>query len=91
MRGLKILVVVMGLLIVGGTLTLVLLIVQRVGGAAGSGRWEMALDQPEGTRIAGIAAAEGGLGIWVARPDGDRVLLVEPRSGRVTGEVRLGR
>jgi hypothetical protein len=90
-RGLKILVVVMGLLIVGGTLTLLLLIVQRVGGTGESARWEMALDQPEGTRIAGIAAAEGGLGIWVARPDGDRVLLVEPRGGRLIGEVRLGR
>ena len=47
--------------------------------------------QHRGQESAGIAAAEGGLGIWVARPDGDRVLLVEPRRGRVIGEVRLGR
>ena len=93
-RALKILVVVMGVLIVAGTLTLVMLIVQRVGGAghsAPSGRWEAALDQPEGSRIAGIAAAEGALAIWVARPDGERILLLDPQRGRVAGEVRLGR
>jgi len=81
----------MGVLIVGGTVTLVALIVQRVGGVTGPGHWEAALDQPEGSRIAGIAAAEGALAVWVARPDGERILLLDPRRGRVAGEVRLGR
>jgi Family of unknown function (DUF6476) len=95
-RALKALVVVMGVLIVGGTVALVAVVVQRAGGGGfagrGSARLEVALEQPEGSRIAGIAAAEGGaLGVWVARPDGDRVLLVDPRRGRVAGEIRLGR
>lgn len=83
----------MGVLIVFGTVALVVVAVQRVGGAGGgSARLDLALDQPEGSRIAGIAAADGGtLGVWVARPDGDRVVLVDPRRGRVAGEIRLGR
>jgi hypothetical protein len=81
----------MGVLIVVGSVTLVTLLVQRVGGAGGSARWEVALEQPEGARIAGVAAAEGGIAIWVQRPDGDRIMLVEPQRGRVLGEIRPGR
>ena len=96
MRALKALVIGMGVLIVAGTVTLVAMIVQRAGGVAGGGqpaRLDLALDQPEGSRIAGIAPAEGNtLGVWVARPDGDhRVVLVDTRRGRVAGEIRLGR
>ncbi len=95
MRALKALVIGMGVLIVAGTVALVAVVVQRAGGVAGGGgsaRLEFSLNQPEGSRIAGIAAAEGGtLGVWVARPDGDRVVLVDPRRGRVAGEIRLGR
>ncbi len=89
----------MGVLIVGGTVALVAVVVQRAGGFSGrssgggqAARLGLALDQPEGSRIAGIAAAEGGaIGVWVARPDGDRVVLVDTRRGRVAGEIRLGR
>ncbi|WP_368040514.1 DUF6476 family protein [Roseicella sp. DB1501] len=90
MRALKVLVVVMGVLIVAGTVTLALLLVQRVGGAASSGRWEVALGQPEGTRITGLAASEGGIGLLLARPDGERVVVVDPKRGRVIGEIRPG-
>ena len=95
MRALKALVIGMGVLIVAGTVTLVAVVVQRagaIGGGVGPARLDVALDQPEGSRIAGIAAAEGGaLGVWVARPDGDRVVLVDAKRGRVAGEIRLGR
>jgi hypothetical protein len=87
-RALKVLVVGMGVLIVVGTVTLVVLVVQRAG--AGAAAPNLALRQPEGTRIAGIAAAEGRIALWVQRPDGERVLLVDPRSGRAAGEIRLG-
>jgi hypothetical protein len=90
-RALKVLVVVMGVLIVGGTVALAVLLVQRMGGPAAGARWEAALEQPEGTRIAGIATTEQGIGVWVTRPDGDRVLVVDPRRGRVVGEIRPGR
>lgn len=92
MRALKILVVVMGVLIVAGTVTLVAVVVQRAGGLAGGGaRQAVALDQPAGTRIAGIAGLDQVLAVWVQRPDGsEAVLLVDPRRGRVTGEVSPG-
>ncbi len=80
----------MGVLIVVGTVTLVTLVVQRAGGGlAGAGRLDLALDQPEGARIAGVTGADGAVAIWVQRPDGDRVVMVDPKRGRVTGEVRL--
>ncbi len=80
----------MGVLIVGGTLALAVLLVQRAGGPGSSGRWETALGQPEGARVAGVAAAEGGIAVWVTRQDGDRVLVLEPKRGRVIGEIRTG-
>lgn len=81
----------MGVLIVGGTVTLVTLLVQRSMGNGAAAGWRVALDQPEGARIAGVAAGEGGIGIWVQRPDGDRVLVVDPKRGAVVGDIRLGR
>jgi hypothetical protein len=47
------------------------------------------LGQPEGSRIGGIASAEGRVAVWVLRPDGERVLLLDGRSGRVVGDVRV--
>jgi hypothetical protein len=105
---LKALVIGMGVLIVAGTVTLVVLLVQRAGGArvAPEARvvasvapeagvplqgWAapVVLGQPEGSRIGGVANAGGALAVWVVRPDGDRVVLVDPASGRRVGEVRL--
>jgi hypothetical protein len=86
---LKWLVTVMGVLIVAGTVTLAVLLVQRLGGAAGEAATAPAhLGQPAGTRILSVATAEGRLAVLVARPDGERVLLVDPRRGRVLGELR---
>jgi len=85
----------MGVLIVVGTVTLVVLVVQRAGGlgAGGAARTELSLGQPVGTRIAGMAPVEAaggqGLAVWVRRPDGsEAILLVDPRRGRVAGEIR---
>ncbi len=92
MAALKALVIGMGVLIVAGTVTLVVLIVQR-SGVGPDGRAGVAagasLGEPEGSRIGGIAATAGAVAIWVVRPDGDRVVLVDPANGRRTGEVRL--
>jgi hypothetical protein len=107
---LKALVIGMGVLIVAGTVTLVVLLVQRanvassppaarVAAVAPEFRGErgapelraesIVLGEPAGSRIGGIAAAGGALAIWVVRPDGDRVVLVDPASGRRSGEIRL--
>ncbi len=37
-----------------------------------------------GEHVAGIAAAGGDVAVWVTGPDGDRVLLVDPRTGAAT-------
>lgn len=87
MRFLKALVIVMGVLIVGGTVTLVALVVQRAGGPSTAFN-AASLGQPAGTRIAGIAGAEKTIAIWVVRPDGERVLFFDPAHGRVVGEAR---
>ena len=101
MAALKALVIGMGVLIVAGTVTLVVLLVQRANAPAPSRVAAVAsvvpefrgeailLGQPEGSRIGGIAAAGGAIAIWVQRPDGDRVVLVDPASGRRSGEIRL--
>ncbi|MFC4166601.1 DUF6476 family protein [Teichococcus aestuarii] len=98
MRGLKILVVVMGVMIIVATVALVVALVQRMNSAAGgvangiaSGvSTDLALRQPPGSRIGQIAVLDGRLAVWVERPDGARILLVDPRGGRVAGEIRLG-
>ncbi|MEI6159455.1 MAG: DUF6476 family protein [Roseococcus sp.] len=90
MRALKFLVVAMGVLIVAGTVTLVVLIVQRAGGSSGASLPPMSLNLPAGSRIMGIAGAKDHFAVHVQRPDGDRILLLDPRSGRVVGEVIPG-
>jgi hypothetical protein len=88
-RALTILVAVMGVMIVAGTVALAVAIVQRLGSTAEAPVLAGSLGQPEGSRIGGIASAEGRVAVWVLRPDGERVLLLDGRSGRVVGEVRV--
>ncbi|MGG5809006.1 DUF6476 family protein [Falsiroseomonas sp. CW058] len=87
-RALTWIVVVMGVLIVAGTVTLVALLVQRSGGRGESPLALQHLGQPAGTRILSVGGAEGRIAVLVARPDGERVLLVDPARGRVVGELR---
>jgi hypothetical protein len=87
---LKALVIGMGVLIVAGTVTLAILLVQRLGAPAPGGRdATVSLGQPEGARISGIAATDRALAIWVSRPDGERVILLDPAGLRRIGEIRL--
>ncbi len=91
MGALKVLVALMGVLIVAGTVTLVVLIVQRTGGGGdAAARLDVALRQPAGSSIGGVTAVEGRLAVWVRRADGDRVVLVDARRGTIVGEMRLG-
>ncbi|WP_248710535.1 DUF6476 family protein [Sediminicoccus sp. KRV36] len=91
MRALKFLVVAMGVLIVAGTVTLVVLLVQRAGGGgAGASLPPMSLNLPAGSRILGVAGAGERFAVHVQRPDGDRILLLDAQTGRVVGEVIPG-
>lgn len=94
MRALKILVVVMGVMIVFGTLTLGVLIFRRVG-ATGDGASAAALlrqmDEPSGTAIAAIALSPDRLAIHLHGGGPDRVLLVDPRNGATVARIALSR
>lgn len=86
MGALKALVIGMGVLIVAGTVTLVVLLIQRAGGGA-SRALDVAAMLPAGNRILGIAGVEGRLAVWVEGPEGARVLLLDGQ-GRQVGEIR---
>ncbi len=75
----------MGVLIVAGTVTLVVLLIKRAGGPARAP--DVALDLPAGNRIMGIAGVDGRLAIWLDGPEGARILLLDG-TGRRVGELR---
>lgn len=90
MGGLKVAVLVMGVLIVGGTITLVALLAQRM--SSGGGTIASAvLDEPIGTRIAGASAAPDRLAVQLQGGGPDRVVVLDTRTGRVLGRVGLAR
>ncbi|MCX8135316.1 MAG: DUF6476 family protein [Roseococcus sp.] len=88
MQALKVLVVAMGVLIVAGTVTLAVLIVQRASGRDGARSLPpIDLDLPPGSRILSVAGAGERFAILVQRPDGERLLILDARSGRVVGQA----
>lgn len=99
MRALKVLTIVMGVMILAGTGVLVAVIAHRVSAPA-SGRVPAAgdaaplalvLNEPAGTRIAGIAAVGDRLAVQLQGGGADRVVLIDPRSGAVAGRITLAR
>lgn len=96
MRALKIAVIVMGVLIVAGTVVLIVGVARRSGTptvtVAGLPALVTAvLEEPEGTHIAGIAAVQDRLAVQLQGGGGDRVVLVDPRTGAVAGRISLAR
>jgi hypothetical protein len=95
MRALKIAVIVMGVLIVAGTAALVVGVVRRNSGSAmpfAAGLpavIDAVLQEPPGTRIAGIAAMQERLAVQLQGGGVDRVVLIDPRSGAVVGRISL--
>jgi hypothetical protein len=90
MRALLTAVIVMGVLIVGGTIALGVLVAKRLAGPPAAGA-HASLDEPPGTRIAGIAAVKDGLALNLQGAGPDRVVIVDPSSGRVTARIGLAR
>jgi hypothetical protein len=96
MRGLKVLTIVMGVLIVGGTVLLAVVLAGRMGGGAHSilasaPPAAVVLDEPAGTRIAGIAGAGDRLALRLQGGGPDRVVLIDPHSGATVGHIALAR
>lgn len=65
LRALKIVVVVMGVLIVVGTVAMAVAIANRVAGPSGSASGPVRLIEPEGSRIAAIAASDGVVAVHI--------------------------
>jgi hypothetical protein len=94
MRALKVAVVVMGVLIVLGTVGLVVGIARRSAApsvAALPASVSAVLDEPAGTHIAGIAAVRDRLAVQLQGGGADRVVLIDPASGAVSGRISLAR
>ncbi len=92
MRALKIAVAVMGVLIVAGTVALVVGVVRRGPGPSAAAlppAVTAVLQEPEGTRITGIAAVQDRLALQLQGGGGDRVVLVDVRTGAVAGRITL--
>jgi hypothetical protein len=95
LRALKIAVIVMGVLIVGGTIALIGEVVRRsIAPAAPFGAGlpavvEAVLQEPPGTRIAGIGMLADRLAVQLQGGGVDRIVLIDPRSGAVVGRISL--
>jgi hypothetical protein len=90
MRALMILVVAMGVLIVAGVVGLVGVVASRVAARRPAEAVAVLLDEPAGTRIAGIAAVADGLALQLQGGGADRVVVVDPRL-HVVGRLGLAR
>lgn len=90
MRALKFVVIAMGVLIIGATIALVVLVVQRVSGPGGAAA-SAVLDEPPGTRIASAATSGDWMVLQLQGGGADRVVVLDPRTGRVLSRVALAR
>ncbi|MBV9786044.1 MAG: hypothetical protein JO264_19760 [Acidisphaera sp.] len=90
MRALQIATVVMGVLIVAGTIGLFVVIGHRIT-ARGTPGATLVLDEPAGTRIAAASISGDRLVVQLAGGGPDRVVLLDPHALRVLGHVSLAR
>jgi hypothetical protein len=79
----------MGVLIVAGVATVAVTILHRMGGGVPHAVAGGVLDEPAGTRIVGASAFGKGLAVVLQGGGPDRVVLVDPASGRTLGAIRL--
>ena len=86
-RGLMAAVIVMGVLIVLGVATLAVTIVRRLSAPASQSL--QPLNEPPGTRLQSIAAAGDRLAVLLTGGGPDRVILLDPRTGQITGRLSL--
>ena len=90
MRGLVVAVTVMGVLIVLGVGTIAVTIVHRLGGPTVMSAAPV-LDEPAGTHMTQITSSGDRLAVLLSGGGPDRVVLIDPRTGHVTGRVGLAR
>ena len=83
----------MGVLILLGTTVVILTIAHRMTGprARPERTISLHLDEPAGTRIGGIAGAGDRVAVELQGGGTDRIVLIDPDTGAVTGRITLGR
>ncbi len=82
----------MGVLILLGTTVLIVTIVRRASVPAAPGpAFTRRLDAAPGSTIIGVAGAGGRIAVALHGDGPDRVVLIDPRDGRMAGQVVLGR
>ena len=100
MRALKIATVVMGVLIVLGTTGLVIILAKRgmkpaapapVTALTPSTMYNVRLEEPAGTAIAGVSALGDRVAVRLSGGGPDRVVVMDPATGAVTGRISLSR
>jgi len=89
MRVLTALTVGMGVLILIGTTVLVVTIIKRFAAPESAPSPALVLDEPAGTKIAGLTAVADRLAIELQGGGADRVVLIDPRSGQIVGRIDL--
>jgi hypothetical protein len=88
LRGLKVLVGILGVLIVLGTALVIGVVIQRI--YAKPEAASMSTPVPGGgplvlagrAHVSGIAAVGDEVAVWVSGPEGDQIWLLDPRTGR---------
>jgi hypothetical protein len=91
MQGLKVAVIVMGVMIVLGVGVIIATIVQRTVVAPAGGALNAVLDEPAGTHIAGVSGQGDRLMLQLQGGGPDRVVIYDLRAGKLAGRVSLVR
>ena len=91
MQALRVLVVVMGVMIVGGTIALGVALSQRRGGSAAAKDWSVALDEPAGTQIVAASLSGDAVALTLRGGGVERVVVVDARAGRVAGRISVSK
>lgn len=101
MRALRWAVGIMGVLIVVGTVTLVVLVASRATSGSGAGGGssgvaaapvtQVVLDEPVGTRIAAASVSGDRVLVRLEGEGPDRLAVVDLRTGRVVSRIGLAR
>ena len=88
----KVLAVLMGVLIIIGSTVVVVTIIKRTTTAESSDAGAaVVLDEPAGTRIGGIAAVSNRLAVLLQGAGPDRIVLIDPSTGKEAGTIALAR
>jgi len=88
MRGLVALTVVMGVVLIAGTGLLGVLIFHRLS-VPSAPLPDLYLDEPSGTRMAGIASLGERLAVRLEGSGPDRIVVIDVVHGRVVGHIGL--